>query len=450
MKKFQKLHGGGEMKRRFFLILSLIVLIGIFSFAQDEKYYPEYKGEPVTLTMWAWTSNENYSIEEFEKVYPNIKIQWENFGVHYTKAQTALAAGSGLPDVLMVEYSFAPQFMDLGAFQPINKWLDEETFIELYGEIPLKWCSMDGNIYGTPQDSGALTYYYRKDIFDKYGLEVPTTWEELAEQARKLHELNPEINFISIPIGVVWWKDLIWQAGGKLWDYEDGNWYIDFTNPTAEKVFEFWGELIDEGIVKLEMWWSPDWYNALNTGKSASIFLAAWFSEWLRYNAPDSSGLWRVALPPQWDPDNPTNGNHGGSGFYVTSHSKNPEAAAIFVNWLNSHPTSLKCLHQYSNLPVMVSKRYEEVVEELSGPDEYFGGQNSLEIFWEAHQMIDTAFTDLPIMTNLADSLGTLMQDYIDGKIEHFKDILPLWEEEAIRIMKEFGYRNVIVGQLPE
>jgi len=92
-----------KMKRKVFLVLSLVVLISLFSFAQDEKYYPEYKGKPVTITMWAWTSNEDYSIAEFEKAYPNIKVQWENFGVHYTKAQTALSAGSGIPDVLMVE-----------------------------------------------------------------------------------------------------------------------------------------------------------------------------------------------------------------------------------------------------------------------------------------------------------------------------------------------------------
>lgn len=85
--------------------------------------------------MWAWTSNENYSIEEFQKAYPNIKVIWEDFGVHYEKAQTALAAGSGLPDVLMVEYSFAPEYMDLGAFQPINQWLDVDTFVELWGAL---------------------------------------------------------------------------------------------------------------------------------------------------------------------------------------------------------------------------------------------------------------------------------------------------------------------------
>ncbi|MGB4476422.1 MAG: extracellular solute-binding protein, partial [Bacillota bacterium] len=229
------------MKR---ILVGILILLLLSSCASATDYYPEYTGEPVTLTMWAWTSNENYSIEEFEKVYPNIKVIWEDFGVHYDKAQTALAAGSGLPDVLMIEYSFAPQFMDLGAFQPINKWLDEETFVKLYGEASLGLCSMDGEIYGTPQDSGANALFYRKDIFDKYGLKVPTTWDEYAEQARKLKAAAPDLEFAAPPIGyALVWVGMIWGAGGKLFDYHDGNWYIDFTNPIAEEFFEFWGEL---------------------------------------------------------------------------------------------------------------------------------------------------------------------------------------------------------------
>ena len=39
-----------------------------------------------------------------------------------------------------------------------------------------------------------------------------------------------------------------------MFDYYDGNWYIDFTNPIAEKVFDFWGELIDDGIINGTMW----------------------------------------------------------------------------------------------------------------------------------------------------------------------------------------------------
>jgi len=105
-----------------------------------------------------------------------------------TKPKQPWQQVAGLPDVLMVEYSFAPQYMDLGAFQPINRWLDEDTFVELYGEAALGWCSLDGEIYGTPQDSGAIALFYRQDLFDQYGLEVPTTWDEFAAQARKFRQ----------------------------------------------------------------------------------------------------------------------------------------------------------------------------------------------------------------------------------------------------------------------
>lgn len=435
--------------KKGFAALFLVVLLSVSAFAAD--YYPEYTGQPTTITMWAWTSNENYSIEEFEKVYPDIKVVWEDFGVHYEKAQTALAAGSGLPDVLMVEYSFAPEYMDLGAFQPINKWLDEETFVKLYGEQALGWASLDGEIYGTPQDSGAIALFYRQDLFDQYGLEVPTTWDDFAAQARKFKAAAPDLEFNAPPLGyALWWVGLVWQSGGKMFDYYDGNWYIDFTNPIAEKVFDFWGELIDDGIINVTMWWNADWYNSLNMGTTATVLNGCWFAEWLRYNAPDSEGMWRVIAPPNFDPSNPHNGMLGGSGFYVTAHSKNPEAAAIFVNWLNSHPDSLRCLNQYSNLPIMVSTRYEEVVHELAVDDSFFGGQNIVEELWHAHNLINTTFVGLPIWSNLDNALSLLLQDYVDGKIERFADILPMWEEQVIGFMEEFGYFNVIVGELPD
>jgi multiple sugar transport system substrate-binding protein len=79
--------------------LILVVLVIPLAFVGD--FYPEYTVGSVTLTMWIWTSDENYSIEEFQKVYPGIKVQRENFGVHYTKAQTAISAGPDLPGVCL-------------------------------------------------------------------------------------------------------------------------------------------------------------------------------------------------------------------------------------------------------------------------------------------------------------------------------------------------------------
>lgn len=56
----------------------------------------------------------------------------------------------------------------------------------------------------------------------------------------------------------------------------------------------------------------------------------------------------------------------------------------------------------------------------------------------------------MPIWSNLDNALSLLLQDYVDGKIERFADILPMWEEQVIGFMKEFGYSNVIIGELPD
>ena len=260
--------------KRIIQIALVLLLVGSAALAVD--YYPKYKGKPTTITMWAWTSNENYSIEEFQKLYPNIKVVWEDFGVHYEKVQTALSAGSGLPDVLMVEYSYGPQFMDLGAFQPINRWLSEKNFKKLYGEAAMGWCAMDGKIYGTPQDSGAMAMFYRKDLFDQYGLTVPKTRKEFIEQARKFKKAAPHLKFFAAPIGnAMWWIGQIWEAGGKVCDYSDGNWYINFTNPVAVEVFETWGKWFDE-VPRSEML-ERHWY-ILCMKELRLLWIGCWFA----------------------------------------------------------------------------------------------------------------------------------------------------------------------------
>ena len=273
-----------KLPRKGFLVLAALfvpALTALPLFAQGPGGYPEYKGQPAEITMWAWTSNENYSIDLFQKAYPNITVKWTNAGNggnEYAKVLTATSAGSGLPDIVMSEYTYAPQFMEYGSFQAMNTWVPESVYLKYYPAVTLKWTAMDGKIYGTPQDSGASTMVYRKDVFDRYGLTVPRTWADFAKQAAKLHAANPKITMLSFPQNwILGPLGLVWQAGGKLFDFANGKWYIDFTNPTAVKVFNFWGRLIKDKLVNADMWWNADWYKELDDGGSATVVSGGWF-----------------------------------------------------------------------------------------------------------------------------------------------------------------------------
>lgn len=443
------------MSRRVLLILvALVVFSSVLSGQAGPGGYPAYTGKPVELTMWAWTSNENYSIDLFQKAYPGITVKWTNIGGggnEYTKVLTATSAGSGLPDVIMSEYTYAPQFMDYGSFQAINKWVPEATYLKYYPAVTLKWTAMDGKIYGTPQDSGASTMVYRKDVFDKYGLTVPKTWAEFAVQAAKLHAANPNITMISWPRNwILGPLGFVWQAGGKLFDYANGKWYVNFTNPTALKVFNYWGKLLKDGSVKADMWWNADWYKELDDGGAATVVSGGWFPEWLQLNATTAAGKWRVALVPQWDASNPQNGEMGGSGFYVSSQCKNPEAAALFVLWLNSNKDSLVQLHDKSQLPILWSKVFTEQLAPALAETEYpyFGGQKITPVSVEAMRQVKTAFTALPVMDFVSSSQETELKKVLSGEVD-MKTFLQNWQDAVVAFMKKQGITNMVVGQLP-
>jgi len=448
--------------RKSILTVSALFFVSVLSspaFAAGPDGYPAYSGPPAELTMWAWTSNENYSIDLFQKAYPNIKIKWTNVGgggEEYAKILTATSAGSGLPDIIMSEYTYAPEFIQFGSFQPINKWVPESTYLNYFPKVTLKWTAQDGKIYGTPQDSGASTMVYRKDIFDKYGLTVPKTWAEFATMAEKLHKANPKIqpislssNWVLIPLG------LAWQAGGKMFEYADGKWYINFTNPTVTKVFSYWGKLIKDGVVTPDMWWNADWYKELTDGGAATVVSGGWFPEWLQLNSPDSKGKWRVALVPQWDASKPMNGEMGGSGFYVSSQSKNPEAAALFVLWLNSHKDSILQLHDKAQLPVLWANSFINGLGPSLANQEYpyFGGQKITPVSLEAMNQVakndGNAFTALPVMDYVGSSYQTEFKKVTDGQ-EDIPTFLKNWQDAVVAFMAKQGFSNVVVGQLPK
>lgn len=424
------------------------------AFAEGPGGYPAYSGPPAELTMWAWTSNENYSIDLFQKAYPKIKVTWSNIGAgatEYSKVLTATSAGSGLPDIIMSEYTYAPQFMTFGSFQAINKWVPRDLYLKYYPEVTLKWTAMDGQIYGTPQDSGASTMVYRNDIFSKYKLSVPKTWAEFATVAAKIHAADPSINPLSYPANwILGPMGYVWQAGGKLFDYADGKWYINFTNPTAMRVFNFFGKLIKDGTMKADLWWNADWYKELTDGKAAMVVSGGWYPEWLQLNSKTPNGTWRVALVPQWDASSPQNGEMGGSGFYVSSQTKNPEAAALFVLWLNSARESLVQLHDKSQLPILWANNFiNGLAPELASMQyPYFGGQKITPVSVESMKQVKTAFTALPVMDFVSSSHDEEFKKFLDGK-EDIPTFVKNWQDQVVAFMKKQGFNNLVVGRLP-
>ncbi|KRW92213.1 ABC transporter substrate-binding protein [Alicyclobacillus tengchongensis] len=305
---------------------------------------PKYT-QKATLTWWAWVPNAQAEVNIFEKYYPNIKVKLVNAGAgatEYQKFSTVVQAGSGIPDVVMLEFDMMPQYISTGSLQNISSYVGN-----LKGKFsPWTWSqvSSGGGVYGIPEDTGPMGLFYQKSVFEKYHLAVPTTWSQFEQEAMQFHKKDPKqyFSYFSDTDGQ-WMFGLLWQAGVIPFQGSGNNWKVDIDTPQAVKVFSMWQNLVKDGAVQNISDFTPAWEKNLNNGMYATAIGSAWFdSEALvPYDHNLAQHKWNAALIPQWTPGNVMDGDWGGSVQAVTKASKYPEAAAIFAAFVNASSAEL-------------------------------------------------------------------------------------------------------------
>lgn len=131
----------------------------------------------VTLTLFQCETCVPFpwQIKDFEKAYPNIKINVEQvpFGEFYAKT-AVLAASSSPPDLYTVDQ---PTIANLAAgkvIMPLTKLLPASYVNSLTAAARADY-SYDGQIYSPGPIDTALALFYNKTMLDKLGIHPPST-----------------------------------------------------------------------------------------------------------------------------------------------------------------------------------------------------------------------------------------------------------------------------------
>lgn len=304
--------------------------------------------EKVELTYWAWAPNLDKVVDLWNEKNPNIHVtvnKQDGGDPAVTKLLTAVKAGSGAPDLVQAEYQKIPTLVAADALADLSETAAADTksgFTEgVWNSVTLGGDAL----YAVPQDTGPMVFYYRADILEGLGIAVPTTWEEYAAAAKKVHDTDPSVylgTFSSNDAG--WFTGLAQQAGASWWGVDGDAWNVNIDQEPTQKVAEYWGGLVESGAIDNKPMYTPEWNSALNSGQQIGWLSAAWGPGVLEGNAGTTAGKWKVAPMPQWDANKPATGNWGGSSTAVTSQSAHPEAAAEFAAWLNTDPEAVKAL----------------------------------------------------------------------------------------------------------
>lgn len=180
------------MKKFLLMVLSLIVALAFAAPAMAE--------EPITITVcigWGESSLPNWEklADQFEAENPGIKIELQWSAADMTKLQAQFMSGDA-PDISQTwKYAFN-EFVDAGLVLDLsdlfteNGWTDENLYngVKQWMAPLSEVTKADCRVFGVPDFINTSVIYYNTDIFAQYGLEEPSTTEELIAVSQKLIE----------------------------------------------------------------------------------------------------------------------------------------------------------------------------------------------------------------------------------------------------------------------
>ncbi|NHI16708.1 ABC transporter substrate-binding protein [Microbacterium excoecariae] len=288
------------------------------------------------VSVWAWYPAFEEVVDLFNSSHDDVQICWTNAGQgndEYTKFSTAIEAGSGAPDVIMLESEVLSSFSIRDALVDLSEYGAADVEGD-YTEGAWRDVSSGDAVYAIPVDGGPMGMLYRQDILDEYGIAAPTTWEEFAAAAETLKENGaPGVLANFPPNGRAYTQALFAQAGSTPFTYDSGNPLeigIDVADDASKDVLAYWQDLAERDLIAVDEAFTADYNTKLVDGSYAIYVAAAWGPGYLQgLEGSDEGAVWRAAPVPQWDAANPVQINWGGSAFAVTSQADDPEAAAL-------------------------------------------------------------------------------------------------------------------------
>lgn len=219
--------------KRIYSVIGVLICVGILGMVSWKGKGIHEDKERITITAMVRDFNRDKTqyIDQLFEEYTNIKIKWDIIppGEYASVLESRMETGE-LPDLFEIDR------------QQINHFYDKTVFVnfaEYLAQMPnwKKWAKQKHSIYYNSVDIEGNIYcldsfntrgtvpcmpIYRKDIFEKGGVAIPRTIEELYDALLTLKEKYPE----STPVVCRWGLNNLVYGVSILYQTKTG-FYLD-------------------------------------------------------------------------------------------------------------------------------------------------------------------------------------------------------------------------------
>ncbi|HEY9593374.1 MAG TPA: extracellular solute-binding protein [Spirochaetia bacterium] len=326
-----------------------------------------------TLTVWdiypagaPFRKVLDGAIERFKAANPSVTVNVVSYGDmsnYKTKFATMLAAGARDADVFqtwgggqLATYARRGQVLDLTGEMKKGSWQSR------FSDASLAFVSADSRIWGVPVELANVLMYYNKPMFAKYGIKVPTTFDQLlaACQTLKANGIIPMALSMNKAewVGDLYYQYLVTREGGldpfrKAIAREAGG---SFKDPAFVDAARLLQKMVDSGCFQ-DGFMGAEYASMRQLfaqEKAAMVLMGSWLPGQLSSEAPDflpkvdyfrfptvAGGKGKIT-----DVVGGTN-----AAFAVTKACKAPEAAVALLKEFSSEQTAADVLGIAKRLP---------------------------------------------------------------------------------------------------
>jgi raffinose/stachyose/melibiose transport system substrate-binding protein len=304
----------------------------------------------------AWPTSEiyaNWLIDEWNKKNGDrIKVTGASVdGETYKTKQTIEISSSDPPDVFYSwEGGRAGEIVKGGFAADLSAYYQKFGWDKSLNTASVSLAKFDGKPYFVPTELGASVVWYRKDLHDKLGLTVPTTWDEMMANAAKAKAAGIAPFMLSNqkkwPAQFMWSAMMVNKYGLDAYQGLIDN-KIPWTDPRAVDITAMMKKLADDGMF-IENFNSIDFAPAqVPWAQGKALY---WYKGSFILGSFRGDKAQCCAEPIDWFPfpsmsdKKPVMSIYDEDTVMIHAASKNKDAAAEFVNWMVSPEASAKKL----------------------------------------------------------------------------------------------------------
>lgn len=345
------------MKKRILALLLALTVIFAAGCSNETVITANVEQVDISLSWWGNDVRHEYTlaaVKEFERLHPEINVvchysDWSG----YQMRSDALMASNTEADVMQINYAWIQQYSPNGdKYYDINTLTD---YIDLanFSEEELDYGMQEGKLNAIPIALNTQTVYINKTVYEKYGLDIPQTWDDYFHAAEVM---NGEVYPMAMVTKSLWFYAIAYaeQQLGKQFMTIDGT--VNFTPKDIEVMIDFYCRLINENVIP-----QPEYFDSLKVSTGEYAGTLAWVSDASSHCNKAIENGYEIVIA-----DYPISASAQiGDGWYakpatmyaISANTDYPEESAMLLDFLLNSEEMAKLQGVEKGVPVSAAAR---------------------------------------------------------------------------------------------